>query len=327
MIRIENIGNHGLYLPDLDVGLDSGKQGVAHTFISHAHADHVPASRFLPVITTPPTAALMRVRGFKGEISELEFYHSYETDHFRATFYPAGHILGSAMTYIESKFGNILYTGDYRTPPSPASEGFDHPAQVDVFITEATFSLPIYRWKPHEAIFDEIRTFALDAIDKKSVPVFVTYTLGKAQEVMMALQPLDIPMQLHDGAIGLSKVYEQFGFNLGTYGPIRPDDIDNTILIVPMPYLSSPTMQKVRDKRIAYCSGWSELANKQVQSSADALITLSDHLDFFELIALCKKIQPRHVVITHTPNPDVVSHYLSREGIASSTGLPVNIEL
>ncbi len=327
MVRIEKNGNHGLLLPNLQIGLDSGKSDAQFTFISHAHADHVPSSRYLPVIATPATAALMRVRGFKGEITELDFRQPFETERFKATFYPAGHILGSAMTYIESELGTILYTGDYRTPPSPASEGFEFPDKVDVFITEATFSLPVYRWKSHDEIFEQIRTFALNTIQKDSVPVFVTYTLGKAQEVMMALAPLDIPMQLHDGAIGLSKVYEQFGFSIGKYSRIKPAEAKGSILIVPMPYLSSQEMQSISDKRIAYCSGWAELANKQVLSGVDALISLSDHLDFFELIRLCKRMNPKHVIITHTPNPDVVGHYLQQAGIQSSTKLPVEIRL
>jgi putative mRNA 3-end processing factor len=91
-----------------------------------------------------------------------------------------------------------------------------------------------------------------------------------------------------------------------------------------MSYLESTGMQRLKNKRIAYCSGWADLEARRAQQRVDAMIPLSDHLDFFELIELCKKLRPKHVYITHTPNPNVVQHYLSLEGISSS---PFGIEV
>ncbi len=317
-MRIEKGGYHGILLPDYDIGLDVGSDVARHIFISHAHADHVPANRHLAVYATPATAALMRVRGFKGHITEVPFGRIIDLGNARISLFPAGHILGSAMTYIETKEGSVLYTGDYRNPPSPCSEGFDYPDQVDFLITEATFSLPIYKWQSHDELFNDIRKFALSSRNRGDVPVFITYTLGKAQEVMMALEPLNIPIQVHSGAYGLCKVYEDFGFNIGSYSKIDSESISDTILVIPMSFLESGVLQKIRNKRIAYCSGWADLEARRAQQTVDALIPISDHIDFFELISLCKKLRPKHVYITHTPNPDVVQHYLSLEGIPSS---------
>ncbi len=214
-MNIQQNGYHGIHLPDYNIGLDSDSEQMDHIFISHAHADHVPRNRKLAVYATPPTAALMRARGFTGEITELPFQSPLEIAEATVTFFPAGHILGSAMTYVETPDGNLLYTGDYRNPPSLASEGFICPEKVDYFITEATFSLPIYKWKSHEVLFEEIRDFARKARKHGDVPVFLTYNLGKAQEVMMALEPLGLPIQIHGAGFPLCKVYESFGLNLG----------------------------------------------------------------------------------------------------------------
>jgi putative mRNA 3-end processing factor len=322
-MRILKGGYHGILLPDYDIGLDVGSDLARHIFISHAHADHVPGNRHLAVYATPATAALMRVRGFKGFITEVPFGKRVELGNCNVTLYPAGHILGSAMTYIETPEGTVLYTGDYRNPPTPCSEGFECPDKVDYFITEATFSLPIYKWKCHEELFEDIRKFAITSRNKGDIPVFITYTLGKAQEVMMALEPLNVPIQVHSGAFGLCKVYEEFGFNIGSYSKIDSRILDDHILVIPMSFLESGIMQKIKNKRIAYCSGWADLEARRAQQTVDALIPISDHIDFFELIELCKKIRPKHVYITHTPNPDVVQHYLSLEGISSS---PFGIE-
>ncbi|HAC16418.1 MAG TPA: hypothetical protein DCE78_10815 [Bacteroidetes bacterium] len=318
MIRIHKHGHHGILLPDFDLGLDISGASAKHIFISHAHADHVPSNRNLSVYATPATAALMRVRGFKGEITQLPFHQTISLGDSNVTFFPAGHILGSAMTYIETPQGSVLYTGDYRYPASPASEGFFCPEKVDYFITEATFSLPLYRWKSQETLFDQIRDFVRESKQFNQVPVFLTYTLGKAQEVMMALEPLKIPLQVHDGAYGLCKVYEEFGLNIGVYSKINLDTVNNSIVIIPMSYLSSATMLEIPNIRTAYCSGWSDLESRKSYSSVDKHLSISDHIDFFELIDLCKRLNPKHVFITHTPNPEVVSHYLSNLGIASS---------
>lgn len=318
MIQIEKNGHHGIVITDYDIGLDVSKDVARHIFISHAHADHVPTNRKLSVYATPATAALMRARGFRGDITELNFHQPLELDGCRVTFYPAGHILGSAMTYIETPEGNLLYTGDCRTPPSPTSEGFDCPTDVDVLITEATFSLPIYRWKSHDELFEELRTFVRKSRESGAVPVFLTYNLGKAQEVMMALEPMGIPIQVHSGALNLCKIYEEFGMNLGTYTAYDEKTVDDAIMITPMSSIYTPMIQKLKKRRIAYCSGWAVLESRQNQPNIDKMISLSDHLDFYELIELCKKLHPKHVYITHTPNPDVVQHYLAEAGIRSS---------
>lgn len=317
-MHIQKGGYHGILLPDYDIGLDVGSDVARYIFISHAHADHVPGNRHLAVYATPATAALMRVRGFRGHITELPFGKRIDLGKASVTLFPAGHILGSAMTYVETDEGTILYTGDYRNPASPCSEGFQCPEKVDYFITEATFSLPIYKWKSHEELFHDIRSFALFARSKGDVPVYITYTLGKAQEVMMALAPLEIPVQVHSGAYDLCKVYEDFGFKIGTYSKIGSEILSDHILVIPMSFLDSGVIQKIKNKRIAYCSGWADLEARRAQQTVDALIPISDHIDFFELIDLCKKLRPKQVYITHTPNPDVVQHYLSLEGISSS---------
>lgn len=119
-MNIIKAGSHGILLPDLNIEFDCSGTQNGHTFISHAHADHMPGSKKSRVYCTSNTRKLMQLRGFEGEAIALAFGEAVETDFARITLYPAGHILGSAMVFVESDEGNILYTGDYRTPPSPA---------------------------------------------------------------------------------------------------------------------------------------------------------------------------------------------------------------
>ncbi|HAH50171.1 MAG TPA: hypothetical protein DF712_04900 [Balneola sp.] len=318
MLKVTKAGYHGIILPELGIGLDYSGTKAEHIFISHAHADHVPRNKKLSVYATPPTAKLMKLRGFGGEVKPLEFKQTLETDTAKITLYPAGHILGSAMTFVESYLGNLLYTGDYRTPSAPATEGFELPdAVIDTFITEATFSLPIYKWKPEEELAEQIRNFATRNLEDGYTPIFTAYNLGKAQELMYILKELNHPMQIHGAGFKLCSVYEDFGFPLGDYETYQRENCEGKILITPVSALGNGFASNVKKKRIAYCSGWAANESRQTQLAVDELIPLSDHLDFFELIDLCKKLHPKKILITHTPNPKVVQHYLDELGIVS----------
>jgi putative mRNA 3-end processing factor len=318
MLKVVKAGYHGILLPEVGIGLDYSGTKAEHIFISHAHADHMPRNRKLSVYATPPTASFMKLRGFGGEVKPLEFGHTLETDKAQITFYPAGHILGSAMTFVESDFGNLLYTGDYRTPPSPATEGFELPdAEIDTFITEATFSLPIYKWKTEKELALQIRNFASQNLEEGFTPILTAYNLGKAQELMFILKKLNHPMQIHGAGFKLCKVYEEHGFPLGEYDTYNRETCEGKILISPSSALGTGFASNVKKKRIAYCSGWAANESRQTQLTVDELIPISDHLDFFELIDLCKTLNPKKVLITHTPNPKVVQHYLDGLGINS----------
>lgn len=319
MLKITKAGNHGILLPQLGIGLDYSGKKATSVFVSHGHADHIPwSTNAQSVYATSPTKEFMKRRGAKYEVQELPFKQSIETDNAKVTFYPAGHILGSAMTFVESDFGNLLYTGDYRTPPSPATEGFELPdAQVDSFITEATFSLPVYRWSDYEQLKADITGFAKDALEEGYTPVFLAYNLGKAQEIMHLVKDLNHPVQIHGAGFKLCDVYEEEGIDLGTYESYDRDNCEGKILICPSSAINNGFASNVRKKRIAYCSGWAAMESRRSQLTVDKLIPISDHLDFFELISLCEKLQPKMTYITHTPNPNVVKHYLDERKIPS----------
>lgn len=316
-MQITKAGYHGILLPELSIGFDFSTPEADHIFISHAHSDHMPRNRQESVYCTPNTYKLMQKRGYSGNATTLDFGEPVETEHARITFYPAGHILGSAMTHVESDLGNVLYTGDYRTPPSPATEGFDLPENVNYFITEATFSLPVYRWDSIEKLTEQVQAFARSTLDEGYTPVFLAYNLGKAQEVMHMLAPLDHLVQIHGAGYKLCSVYEEAGIALGRYESYDRETCEGNILITTTSALNNGFASNVKKKRIAYCSGWAAREATRTQLTVDELIPLSDHLDFFELINLCKALDPKQILITHTPNASVVEHYLDKLEIES----------
>lgn len=316
-MNIHKCGYHGLYFPDIGISMDGYHPKADFAFVSHAHADHMPRNRAAKAFATQPTIDLMRLRGFRGKATALSFGEPLVTDKFTAMLYPAGHILGSAMIYIESNGESLLYTGDYRTPPSPASEGFSAPASVDILITEATFSLPVYKWKTHQELTEELQDFAQEALKENYTPIFLGYNLGKAQEIMHLLAPLKHPIMIHGGGYNLCSAYEKHGIDLGSYSTYDRENSEGKILVTTASSLANGFASNITKKRVAYCSGWAANESRRTQLTVDKLIPLSDHLDFFELIKFCKQLQPKKVYITHTPNPDVVKHYLDKEGISN----------
>lgn len=318
MFTIHTYGS-GVRIPELAVSLDANGAEGDYIFVSHAHSDHIPGSpNSQNVYATPSTIRLMDKRGGPDGVTPLEFGDRLELANCQVTFYPAGHILGSALTYIESSEGNILYTGDYRTPAAAATDGFECPRDVDILITEATFGLPIYRWEPHDVLFRQIRDFARNTLEDGSTPLFLAYNLGKAQELMHILAPLEHPVQIHGAGYRLCPVYEEFDIDLGTYETYDRDSAEGKILIAPSSAHSNQFASHIHNKKIAYCSGWASLESRRSQLTVDKLIPLSDHLDFFELIRICETLQPTHVYLTHTPDPSVIQHYLSQRDISAS---------
>ncbi|CAN5128161.1 ligase-associated DNA damage response exonuclease [soil metagenome] len=316
-MRLKKAGYQGIYLPELEIAMDGTHPGAKYTFVTHAHADHMHRNRSVHTYASNPTIQLMKLRGFRGDSTALAFGETLTTDRFSVTLYPAGHILGSAMINIESELGSLLYTGDFRTPPSPATEGFEAPQQADYLITEATFGLPIYRWKSNEELADEIRTFAAESLNVGYTPVFLGYNLGKAQEIMHLLSPLNHPIMIHGAGFKLCSVYDDAGYDLGPYQTYDRATCEGKILVCPSSALANGFASNVKKKRIAYCSGWAALEARRTQLTVDKLIPISDHLDFYELIDFCERLSPKKVYITHSPNPDVVKHYLDEQKINS----------
>ena len=135
---------------------------------------------------------------------------------------------------------------------------------------------------------------------------------------MHLLAPLNHPLMIHGAGFKLCPVYEKHGIDLGNYSAYNHEECKDKILITPSSALSKGFASNLSKTRIAYCSGWAANESRRTQLTVDKMIPISDHLDFFELIRFCKELSPKKVYITHTPNPDVVQHYLTNEKIDSA---------
>lgn len=298
----------GLYFPALRLWMDAPKAvgEEAGVFVSHAHADHTGAHA--AVLFSLPTRKLMRAR-VAGRRTEhaLEFGVSHPLSAFaphlshreaRITLLPAGHILGSAMAFLEVNGSSLLYTGDFKLRSGLSSE-VCQPCKADILIMETTFGRPEYVFPPCAQVVESIVAFCRDTLKTGGTPVLLGYSLGKAQEILRGLLGTDLPVSLSSPMMRLTRIYESFGHVFPPYEEWDGEDLSSRVLLVP----PGPSVKRVRTKvahsRLALISGWALRSGYQFRAGADAAFPLSDHADFPELIEFVRRVAPRKIYTLH----------------------------
>lgn len=270
-------------------------------FVSHAHADHIGAHD--EVLLTEATSLFMRTRlpGKRREHhlafgARTEFQFGTET--FALTALPAGHILGSAMAFIEWRDETLLYTGDFKLRPSLAAEN-PEVRRADLLIMETTFGLPRYQFPPEEAVRADIVKFCRDALADGATPVLYGYSLGKSQEILRGLAGADLPVMLQRDVRKMTKLYEKLGMNFPTHETFEPESARGKVVIAPPNSLK--TLQKVAldPMRSAAVTGWAMDSSCRYRSGTDAAFPFSDHADYDGLLELVQRVQPKKVFTIH----------------------------
>ncbi len=217
------------------------------------------------------------------------------------TFVPAGHVIGSAQILLEYRGERIVVSGDYKRRADPTCAPFE-PVKCDIFITEATFGLPVFR---HPETGDEIDKLlaALHANPDRCVLVGA-YALGKAQRVIRELRDRghDAPIYIHGAMQRLCDLYVELGVDLGELIPatgVAKAEIKGHIVIAPPSALNDRWSRRLPDPITAMASGWMRVRQRAVQRNVELPLILSDHADWDELTDTLTEIAPKEVWVTH----------------------------
>ena len=286
----------GIYLPGLDLWLDPWDEQPT-AFVSHAHSDHIGNHR--EVILSETTARLMAAR-LPGQRIEhqLPFHTSIEFRAANIRLLPAGHILGSAQIYLESKGESLLYTGDFKLRPGKSAEQAQW-CQADTLIMETTYGLPRYHFPPTAEVINQVTKFCAEAIEDGHVPILFGYSLGKAQEILAALHGSHLRIQLHPSVHKMTKLYEELRQPLPAFDLYNPTHVNGSVLICPPGANRTRMVQQIKNRRTAILTGWALQAGAVHRYQCDAAFPLSDHADYPDLMRYVDLTRPGKVLTVH----------------------------
>jgi ATP-dependent DNA ligase I len=286
----------GVYLPQQDFWLDPW-DAKPFAFVSHAHNDHIAPHR--EVIVSEPTARLMRVRLPGSRIEHpLPFGEKRSIRCIDVMLIPAGHIFGSAQCLVFVGEETLLYSGDFKLRPGRSAEQPEW-RHADTLVMETTFGVPRYRFPPTKEVVDQMVAFCGETIDAGKVPVLLGYSLGKAQEILCALEGAGLTPMLHGAVYQMTRIYEQLGQSFCKYVRYNRNDVAGKVLICPPSANRTPMLEKIPRKRVAIISGWAIDPQAVYRYQVDAAFALSDHADYDDLLRYVELVQPRRVLTLH----------------------------
>jgi putative mRNA 3-end processing factor len=322
MIRPEQLlcpRPEGLYCPPGDFHIDPVRP-VARAVITHGHADHARAGHGL-VLATQPTLDIMAARygqDFAGEVRALAYGEVARRDAVEVSLHPAGHILGSAQALVAWKGLTIVVSGDYKRRRDPTCAPFE-PVACDVFVSEATFALPVFRHPPDAEEIGKL-TASLARFPERTHLVGV-YSLGKAQRLMMLLREAgwDRTIYVHGAMERLNGLYEDHGVDLGPWAPAGAaglGDLAGEVVIAPPSAIADRWSRRFADPLPCFASGWMRVRARARQAGVELPLILSDHADWDELTATVAELHPGELWITHG-REEALARWAELEGISA----------
>ncbi|MGI4955652.1 MAG: ligase-associated DNA damage response exonuclease, partial [Janthinobacterium lividum] len=265
-------------------------QAVPRAIITHAHADHARPGHGA-VLASPETMALMDVRMGQGRSGAsqqvLQYGEVTALDGVKVWLQPAGHVLGSAQVAMEWRGSRAVVSGDYKRVSDPTCLPFI-PIPCDVFVTEATFALPVFRHPPADLEVQKLIDSVMLFPDRTHV--VGAYALGKAQRVIALLRERgwDRPIYLHGAMLPLCAAYERLGIPLGPLLPATVADkaaLVGAIVIAPPSAIADRWARRLNEPVTAMASGWMRVRQRARSKGVELPLVISDHSDWDELLA------------------------------------------
>jgi putative mRNA 3-end processing factor len=291
---------------------------VERALITHAHSDHARAGHGA-VLATAETLDLMRLRygdNFAGTTQAARYGERIDLGGVAVSFHPAGHVLGSAQIAVAAGGLRIVASGDYKNVADPTCAPFEL-VPCDVFITEATFALPVFRHgDPAEEIAKLLHSVTLFP---ERAHLVGAYSLGKAQRVIALIRQAGYaaPIYLHGAMETITRYYESRGIALGDLrlarGATKPS-LAGTITICPPSALNDLWTRRFPDPLAAFASGWMRVRARARQQGVALPLVISDHADWDGLTATIAATGAGEIWVTHGQE-DALVHWCGTRGL------------
>jgi putative mRNA 3-end processing factor len=295
-------------------------RAVDRALITHGHSDHARPGHGA-VLATQETLDMMRLRygdNFARTTQAVAYGETVELGDVSVTFHPAGHVLGSAQIAVTRNATRIVASGDYKDAPDPTCAPFEV-VPCDVFITEATFGLPVFR---HGHASDEVgKLLASVALFPERAHLVGAYSLGKAQRVIALIREAgyDAPIYLHGAMEKITHYYQSRGIALGELRAVKgvtKADLAGTITLAPPSATSDIWTRRFPDPVTAFASGWMRVRARARQRGVELPLVISDHADWDGLIATISATGAGEIWVTHGEEEALV-HWCKTQGLAA----------
>jgi putative mRNA 3-end processing factor len=318
----------GLYCEPGDFYIDP-QRPVPRAVITHGHGDHArPGNE--RVLATAPTLAIMRARlgeAAGGTLQPLAYRERLTLGGVEVMLRPAGHVLGSAQVMLDYRGSRVVVSGDYKRRPDPTCAPFEA-CPCDLFVTEATFALPVFRHPPDRGEIDRL-LHSLSLFPERCHLLGV-YALGKCQRILALLRRAgyDAPVYLHGALIDLTELYERLGIALGPVAPVTGmarDALKGRIVMAPPGALADLWSRRLPDPLVALASGWMRVRQRAKARGVELPLVVSDHADWDELTATIDEVGAEAVWVTHGREEALV-HYAAGRGLRAQALSLVGLE-
>jgi putative mRNA 3-end processing factor len=306
----------GLYCEPGDFYIDP-RHPVPRAVITHGHGDHARAGNG-QVLATPETIAIMQLRygdGAGAVLQTLSYGEALTINAVVVRLLPAGHVLGSAQIVLDYCGSRVVVSGDYKRRADPTCAPFE-PQNADLFITEATFGLPVFRHPPDNQEIDKL-LHSLTLFPERCHLIGV-YVLGKCQRVLTLLRRAgyEEPVYLHGALLGMTKLYERMGVALGPVLPATDmlrEALKGRIVMAPPSAPAELWSRRLPDPLVAQASGWMRVRQRAKASGFELPLIISDHADWDELTQTLDDVAADEIWVTHGREEALV-HYATKAG-------------
>jgi putative mRNA 3-end processing factor len=318
MSKMLKFSDKGIFCPAGNFYIDPWR-AVDKAIVTHAHSDHARGGSkyYLAHINSEPP---LRARlGKDINLQTIEFGKEIDINGVKVSLHPAGHIIGSAQVRVEYKGEVWVVSGDYKTADDGLSGAFE-PVKCNTFISESTFGLPVYNWKPQGEIFNKINKWWAQNKANGKQSVLIGYSLGKAQRILQHLDKSIGPIYAHTAVYNMQKAFVDFGlpiYDVQRWNPnATKEELKGAIIVAPSSATDTPWLRRFEPYSVGVCSGWMQIRGWQRRTNVDMGFPLSDHADWPGLISAIKGTGCEKVYITHGYQ-SVFSRYLNEIGIAA----------
>jgi len=292
---------------------------VPKAVISHGHSDHARPGNgsYLCHEFTKP---ILQLRLGDQHYETLRWNEQIDINGVKLSLHPAGHIIGSSQIRLEYKGEVCVFSGDYKVENDGISGQFE-PVPCHTFITESTFGLPIYRWKPQAEIFSNMKEWISNNRRNNKTSVLIAYSLGKTQRILQTVAESTDHIFAHGAVYNTQQALIQAGWKFPEVKRVTPDIpkevLQQSVVLAPSGADASPWIRRFIPYSVGVCSGWMQVRGNVRRRNVDAGFALSDHADWTGLLDTIKATGAQMVYVTHGFQ-SALSRYLNEIGIPSA---------